>query len=189
MTNDKLEDQIDAEQEDVVLDEEDVVADQTATEVASTSGEAVDIQPQKTNEEMQAEIDELRGMLEATADRSRLLKYQTRTRGKAPTRVRLSEYEGGYIVGWRTIKDKLVKHPTTGRVVGEEQEYELLVLMPDDSVKKINIDGYPALSDARYTNRVEVEVVSRSEDWEGNSTYKVSLPDGREYDLPAQFIN
>ena len=92
-------------------------------------------------------------------------------------------------MGWRTVKDELVKHPTTGTTIGEGQEYELLILDQEDKTKKVNVSSYPAFSSARYDERVEVELVTRSEDYDGNIVYDVKLPDGRVIKLDARFIN
>ena len=139
----------------------------------------------KQNEENQKTMK----MLYEVADRGRVMNYESNQAVKKPFRVKLAKYNGGIIVGWRTIRDTLVKNPTTGRTVGEEQEYELLISMPDGSIAKQGIIGYPAFSDARYTERVECEVRGKREDFDGKITFDVSLPDGREVSLDSRFVN
>lgn len=137
------------------------------------------------------EFEELRALVNATADKGRVLAHQQRqdAGNKKPLSIKLSKYQGGYITGWRTVTDKLVQHPTTGKTVGEEQEYEVLVLQPDGETLKLTIKGYPQFSEARYGERAECQVVGKSEDYEGQLTFKVQLPDGRVIDLPSQFVN
>lgn len=141
-------------------------------------------------EVLKEQVAELRKMLIATADAGRLMNFESSKSGsKKPMRVHISHYADGIITGWRTIKDELIKHPMTGQAVGEEQQYELLILMPDDSTKKTVINGYPAFSEARYGKRDEVEVVAKSEDWNGEVTFDIALADGRTIKLGARFIN
>jgi hypothetical protein len=128
-------------------------------------------------------------MLTQVADKGRVFNYENKVSTKKPLKAHLSVYNGKTIVGWRTIKDQLVKHPTTGSIVGEEQEYELLVIDKDNVTSKVLVRGYPAFSDARYTERIEVVIKGKKEDYNGNITYDVVLPDGRDLSLDARFIN
>lgn len=130
-------------------------------------------------------------MLEEVADKGRLLNYETKNaaQGKKPMRAMLSMIGDGVLVGWRTMKDELIKHPTTGLTIGETQEFELLVLKPDDTIEKVSLSGYPTFSNARYNQRIEVEIVGKEEDFEGNLKFSVKLPDGRVTKLAAAFIN
>lgn len=128
-------------------------------------------------------------MLYAVADKGRLFNYENKVSNKAPLRVKLSKWNGGVVVGWRTVKDELVLDPRTGSIAGEIQQYEVLVLGDDGSTTKHAISGYENFSNARYNERVECEVVSKSEDYEGRVTFHISLPDGRRLDLGSQFIN
>ena len=98
-------------------------------------------------------------------------------------------FDGKFVIGWATLKDNLIKSPSTGLVVSEEQQYEILLLAPDDSISKAKIDSYSVFTDVRYTERVEVDVVSQSEDYEGKLTFDVKLPDGRIIKLGSQFLN
>lgn len=159
-------------------------------ETVSTTGDVkLDITPEPSNADLLARVADLEAKLNATADVGRLLNYESSKQGKKPMRVNISQYDGGFIIGWRNVVDKLIKHPTTGRTVGEEQQYEILVLMPDGKIEKKPLDSYPAFSDARYTSRSEVEVVGKKEDWDGKVTFSIKLPDGREIDLDSRFIN
>ncbi len=129
-------------------------------------------------------------MLEDVADKGRVMNYQSKnTKDKKPIKAQLSLVGDGYLVGWRTLKDELIKHPTSGLVIGESQEFELLILKPDDSLEKVTVSGYPAFSNTRYNSRVEVELVGKEEDYDGNIKFKVKLPDGRITTLAAAFIN
>ncbi len=130
-------------------------------------------------------------MLEEVADKSRLLNYETKNAaaGKKPMKAQLSVIGDGFLVGWRTMKDELIKHPTSGMVIGETQEFELLVLQKDDTIQKVTVNGYPAFSNVRYNQRAEVEIVGKEEDFDGNVKFNVKLPDGRVHKLAGAFIN
>ena len=131
-------------------------------------------------------------MLTEVADKGRVYNYenqQQKGKDKKALKVKLSLFAGGIITGWRTIKDVLIKHPTTGLTAGEQQEYEIMVLQPDNSINKVIVNGYPQFSDARYTERIEVDVISKAEDYNGNVTLTVQLPDGRELPIGVLFIN
>jgi len=128
-------------------------------------------------------------MLVEVADRGRVLNYESQRVGKKPMKVNLSVFQGGFITGWRTLKDVLVKNPTTGLTVGEEQQYEVLVLDKEGNTQTITVNSYPAFTDARYAERVEVEVVGKREDWSGSVTFDLLLPDGRTLPLDSRFVN
>ena len=80
-------------------------------------------------------------------------------------------------------------HPTTGRTVGENQEYEVLVLDKEGKTNKYTVNGYPQFSEARYAERIEAEVSGKKEDFDGKMTFTLSLPDGRTIDLDSRFVN
>ncbi len=129
-------------------------------------------------------------MLTEVADRGRMLNYQSKKDPtKKPMKVNLSVYDDRILVGWRTLKDRLITNPTTGLTIGEEQEYELILLDKESSIHKEIIQGYPRFSDIRYSERVEGEVVGKREDLEGKIDYDVLLPDGREISVDSRFIN
>lgn len=130
-------------------------------------------------------------MLEEVADKGRVMNYETKNaaQGKKPMRAQMSMIGDGILVGWRTMKDELIKHPTSGLVIGETQEFELLVLKPDDTIEKVSLNGYPTFSNARYNQRIEVEIIGKEEDFEGNLKFAVKLPDGRVTKLAAAFLN
>ena len=142
------------------------------------SGEMKTVVGAETVNKLLAEVDELKKrdeenqaklkMLYEVADKGRIFNYENKTTEKKPLKVKLSFFQDGIIVGWRTVKDELIKHPTTGLIVGETQEYELLILDKEDKIKKIRLQGYPAFSNARYDERIECEVISRKEDFIGN---------------------
>ena len=143
----------------------------------------------KALEEKSVKDDATIKMLEEVADKGRVFNYQSQRAEKKPIKVKLSVYDEKIITGWRTIKDTLIKHPQTGRTTGEEQQYEILLLDKKGETSKKVIDGYLAFSDARYTERIEAEVVSKKEDYSGNLSYELKLPDGRNLSLDARFIN
>jgi len=130
-------------------------------------------------------------MLESVADKGRVFNYENQkaATGKKVKKIKLSVWNGKFVIGWATIKDILVKHPTTGMTVGEEQQYELLLLAPDGTISKLKVDGYVRFSDIRYTERAECTIIGQSEDYDGKITFDVQLPDGRVIKLSDRFIN
>lgn len=155
----------------------------------TTVGEAPEM-VQISKEQLSDILNKLK-MLEEVADKGRVLNYETKnaSAGKKPMRAQLSLIGDGILVGWRTMKDELIKHPTSGLVIGETQEFELLVLKPDDTIEKVSLSGYPTFSNARYNQRIEVEIIGKEEDFDGNLKFSVKLPDGRVTKLAAAFIN
>lgn len=133
-------------------------------------------------------------MLVEVADKGRVFNYQSSQKTKNPIKVKLSVFRDSIIVGWRTVKDELVKHPTTGKTVGERQEYELMLLGKDSEgsytvASKATLEGYNAFSDARYDTRIEAEVVGKREDFEGSVDFDIMLPDGKMIKLNSRFVN
>src|SRR5262245_28566996 len=91
--------------------------------------------------------------LNAVADKGRIQNYESaQATVKKPLEVKLSEYDGAIIVGWRTVTDISVFHETTGKQIGEVQEYEIL-LDRNGLIEKRSLRGYPAFSEARYGKR------------------------------------
>lgn len=140
-------------------------------------------------EKRDAENQEKMKMLYEVADKGRVFTYESQRAEKKPIRIKLSVYNGKIIIGWRTLRDELIKHPTTGLTVGEVQEYELWMLNSDGSEERTRISGYPAFTEARYTQRIECEVIGKREDYQGNIDFDVRLPDGRKIALNARFVN
>ena len=128
-------------------------------------------------------------MLYATADKSRIFTYQNARAEKKPFVIKLSVYNGSIITGWRTLKDESVFHPTTGKQVGEIQVYEVKVLTKDGQEETVVINGYPSFSEARYGERIDCTVNGRKEDWAGNLTLDVQLPDNRTISIDSRFVN
>lgn len=128
-------------------------------------------------------------MLYEVADKGRIFNYESQRTTKKPLRVKLSKYQNKIIIGWRTVKDELIAHPTTGKIVGEKQEYELLLLDSEGNTSKALVDGYPNFTSARYTERIEADVVGKKEDFDGKTTFEIQLPDGRKISLDARFVN
>ena len=140
-------------------------------------------------EKRDAENQEKIKMLYEVSDKGRVFNYESKKSAKKPFKVKLSAYKGGIIIGWRTVKDILIKNPTTGLTVGEEQQYEVVILDRDGTTRKDLISGYPAFSEARYTERIEAEVIGRREDYQGNIDFDLLLSDGRQVPLNSKFVN
>ena len=136
-----------------------------------------------------AQKDEQLKLLYDVADRGRVLNYESQRTVKKPFKVKVSMFQEKIIVGWRTVKDILVKNPTTGKTIGEEQEYELLLLGTKGETVKQTVNGYPAFSDARYIERIESEVTGKREGWDGKVEFDLLLPDGRTITLGSRFVN
>lgn len=138
---------------------------------------------------LREQIKSLEKLVYATADKGRVFNYENSQQTKNPIRIKLSLFRNGIIVGWRTLTDELVRHPTTGMIIGESQAYELLILTKDNKITKETVQSYPAFSNARYNVRTEGEVIAKKEDFEGNTTYDVKLQDNRVISLDSRFAN
>ena len=133
--------------------------------------------------------DEKLKMLEAVADKGRVFNYESRRATKKPMKVHLCKYNDKYIIGWRNALDVIKYHPTTGMPVGEEQQMELILLDKEGKTTKEMIHGYARFVEIGNTNKVECDVISKNESWDGKWTYNIKLPDGREISLDQAFIN
>jgi len=122
-------------------------------------------------------------MLYEVADKGRVFNYESKRTEKQPSRVKLSVYNGKLVVGWRMVRDEPIYHPTTGKQVGENQEIEILLLDKEGKTEKIIVNGYPTFTNIRYTERIEAEIVGKKEDWNGNMTFDLKLPDSRNLSL------
>lgn len=163
----------------------------TPVPATQTTGNAMEKLLAKVEEleRKDAENEQKLKLLYEVADKGRVFNYESNKAEKKPFKIKLSKFQNGIITSWRTVKDELIKHPSTGLVVGESQEYELLILDNEDKIQKISVHGYPAFSNARYNERIEAEVVSKSEEYNGDITYDVKLDDGRVIKLNARFVN
>ena len=129
-------------------------------------------------------------MLKSVADKGRVYNYESQQdTGKKPKRVKLSKYEGGYIIGWETQKDELVKHPVTGATVGENQQIQVKILMPNGDTITKDFNSYVAFSNARYDSRDEMTVIRTTEDYNGNIKWTLELPDGRQLQIDPRYVN
>lgn len=129
-------------------------------------------------------------MLTEVADKGRMFNYQaSQTQGKQPLKVKVSVLNNAIITGWRTIKDELVKHPTTGVTVGEQQQYEVILTDKEGKPTTATIDGYKRFSEIRYTDRIECDVVGKREDWDGKITFDIVTPDGQQLSVDSRFVN
>ena len=140
-------------------------------------------------EKKDAENQEKLKMLYDVADKGRIYNYESKTTQKKPFKVHLSVFDGDYVVGWRTLKDDKIFHPQTGKQVGEIQAYEIKLLKKDGSERVVNVNGYNDFSNARYSERIEAEVVGKKEDWDGKTMFDIKLPDGRIINLDCRYIN
>lgn len=136
-----------------------------------------------------AAVEKSNKILYAVADKGRLYNEEGKGTEKKPARVKLAVYNDALITAWRTVKDKSIYHPTTGKQVGEEQEYEIVLLNKSGETSKMILNGYSAFSNARYGERVEAEIIARKEDNQGNWTFDLSLSDGRTIQLDSRFVN
>lgn len=137
-----------------------------------------------------AEKDKVIEMLREVADKGRVFSWEAKqAKSGKPQKVKLTVIDGNVVVGWRTIKDELIKDPRTGRTSGEVQQYEFLLLSKDGSTSSKVVDGYEAFSNYRYDQRIECDVLSKSEGYDGNIEFELGLPDGRKLKLNSRFIN
>lgn len=129
-------------------------------------------------------------MLEAVADKGRVFSWESRQNKQGHgQKVRISVIDGNFLVGWRTVRDELVNDPRTGRTIGELQQYELKLLSSDGTETTREVNGYLNFSNLRYERQVECPILSRSESYDGSTTFRIGLPDGREVSLASNFIN
>lgn len=143
---------------------------------------------QALQEKLEKQAEQIK-MLTDIADKGRMFNYESKKASKKPTKIKLSVYDEKILIGWRTMKDRLIKNPTTGLTVGEEQEYEVMLLDKEDKVSKAIINGYVQFSALRYDDQIDVNVVGTKEDYEGKISFDVILPDGRQIELASQFVN
>ena len=129
-------------------------------------------------------------MLRDVADKGRVYNYESNQKSdKKPKRVKLAKYNGGYIIAWETQKDELIKHPVTGQTVGENQQIEVKILMPNGDIVAHSFNSYVSFSNARYDSRDECEVVGTSENYGGQIKWTLALPDGRNLEIDPRYVN
>lgn len=128
-------------------------------------------------------------MLYEVADKNRVQNYESQRAEKKPFKVKLSVFDGKIIVGWQTKRDELIRDPRTGTTIGEKQEIEIRLLDNDGNLTNAVLDGYVSFSNARYGERIDAEVINRKEDYNGNTSFDVKLPNGRTITLDARFVN
>lgn len=128
-------------------------------------------------------------MLYDVADKGRVFNYENQNAEKKASRVKLSRYKNKFIVGWRTVRDEILFNPMTGKPSGEAQEYEILLYEPGSATTTDRISGYVNFTNARYDDRIECLVKSKSTSFDGSTTFVVLLPDGSELPLDSKFIN
>lgn len=129
-------------------------------------------------------------MLKNVADKGRVYNYESSQQSeRKPKRVKLGSHAGGLIIAWETQKDELVKHPVTGATVGESQQIEVKLLMPNGDIVAKDFNSYVSFSNARYDSRVECEVLGTSEDYNGKIIWTLALPDGRTLQIDPRYVN
>jgi len=143
----------------------------------------------KVSKEDWNSVQEQLKMLRAVADKGRIYNYENQRTEKKPFKVKLSIYKDQLIIGWRTLKDELIRDSRTGATIGETQQYEIKLLNREDKIQDILIDGYVSFSNARYAQRIDAEVVGTKESWDGEQTFDLRLPDGRVISLNSRFVN
>lgn len=129
--------------------------------------------------------------LKASADIGRLSRIQqARESGKLVKTAKLSVYDKKIVVGWIKESDD-VWFDEQGRL--NEDQKICLFLENDD--KEVN-EGKPIKSKpmsyrefSRVVTKIEGEVIKESKDSDGQTFFTVQLDDGREFELPIQFIN
>ncbi len=135
-------------------------------------------------------VQETLRMLTSVADKGRVYNYESAQKtDKKVKRVKLSKHDGGLIIAWETQKDELVKHPITGATVGENQQMQVKVLMPNGDINKKDFNSYVSFSNARYDERVDCEVIGSAEDYNGKITWTLALPDGRNLQIDPRYVN
>lgn len=129
-------------------------------------------------------------MLKSVADKGRVYNYESSQKtDKKPKKVKLSCFGGGLIIGWQTMKDELVKHPVTGATVGENQQIQVKILMPNGDTITKDFSSYVQFSNARYDERCECFVSGVSESYDGKIVWILDLPDGRKLNIDPRFVN
>jgi len=140
----------------------------------------------KTVEEGEKERQQLKTdieMLKTIADKSRLSWYEEGKKTIGPAVYKLSTFDGKVIVGWRTVKDVVEKHPLTG-VRMEDQQYEIIL---EDGTKQL-IKGYNKFADTQYGNQIRAQEIEKTIK-EGKVTLKLKAENGREYLIDSVFVN
>lgn len=123
--------------------------------------------------------------LEATADRGRLVAFDSMRQKPVNRSVKLStlEVEGvrKVIMAWRLVKDDVFKGPNGAWV--EDQVVE--VLFEDDTKQRLSlVDFY-----RKTQQKISASIISREADASGRETFKVECEDGKTRVIGVQFIN
>lgn len=140
-------------------------------------------------EEKSKKDDKKLDMLEYAADKGRVFNYKNRQVSDRLMTVKLSIHDDKYVVAWRNAYDIIKYHPMTGLPTGEEQQIEIILLDKDGKTAKEMINSYQAFSDIKYAKRVDCQIMSKKQDFKGNWTYDIKLPDGRIISLDQAFLN
>lgn len=125
--------------------------------------------------------------LQESADLGRLSRIQeARKSGKLVKTAKISVYNGKIVKGWIKDKDD-VYFDEAGRL--HEDQKVCLFLDNGDDKKAIKTEPISYREFARVLTKIEGEVIKESKDNDGQTFFTVQLDDGREIELPIQFIN
>lgn len=135
-------------------------------------------------------VQETLKMLTSVADKGRVYNYESQNNTeKKLKKVKLSKYNGGFVIAWEVQKDELVKHPITGATIGENQQIQVKILMPNGDIIAKDFSSYASFSNARYDERAECTVIGSSEDYNGKILWTLALPDGRNLTIDPRYVN
>ena len=124
--------------------------------------------------------------LKSSADLGRLSRIQqARESGKIIKTAKLSVFNNKIVVGWIKESDD-VWFDEQGRL-NEDQKVCLFLDNGEEEPVKTKPMSYREFS--RITTKIEGEVIGESKNKEGQVFFKIQLEDGREFELPIQFIN
>lgn len=140
--------------------------------------------PKSTLEKLLARVETLEKdneLLKEVADKDKLNRIALmRAGGKLIKTVRLNTINNKIIIGWAKVKDD-VYFDEQGRL----HEEQIIMVFYEDG-DKTQLD-YRAFSRLRAT--VSGEVIAETKDNDGNTNYKIQLPDGHEINIDVKFVN
>jgi hypothetical protein len=128
-------------------------------------------------------IDSLESMLKETADKGRMMRYESKHKDITRKKVRVNVYKGKIVDGWKMIKDDVTYIPQKGWV--EDQVIQLHFI--DGTVEEIK---YIQFKDV-IKSQVEGEIVKKtsvSDEYGEREVLTVEV-NGQRIDLDVRFIN
>lgn len=118
--------------------------------------------------------------LEASADLSRLGKYDDKNKKEVVRVVMLSTWDGQVVIGWKMLMNDVQK------INGIWRESQLVQLMLEDGTSA----EIPYLRSVQEVVRVDADILSRTQESDGHETLKVRRKDdGKEYNIDSRFVN